>query len=302
MKKLLTSVLTLALVLCCFTFVGCTKDEDNDPKPATIEQTLAICDQFIADMQAIQTKISAPDYEYPTTDAVESSTPVRATDKSSIGIEYSNYMDFDYTYDFFENSTLGGETYTSSDCYLLIMYMSQYLDEKLDIYKGNNLDLNNVYKYNTEDNGYSATNYLKLINNNSKICLYFYQDTQYSYLYELTISLDDNKGWKSFEYKGFDQNNELLEFGYCEKSTNVSRVFDRGVVTYIETVKGIDEIYLTDINETTQKMIYIDGFSTDSMNVIQSQAYSYFETLNIENIADSIDITNAVEIEVNLGE
>ena len=59
MKKLLTSVLTLALVLCSFTFVGCDlfKDKDNT-KPATIEQTLAICDQFIADMQAIETKIN----------------------------------------------------------------------------------------------------------------------------------------------------------------------------------------------------------------------------------------------------
>ena len=58
-----------------------------------------------------------------------------------------------------------------------------------------------------------------------------------------------------------------------------------------------NKIGCVDIDETTQKMLYVDNFLIDSMNEMQRKAYAYFETLNIQNIVNNIDSTNAVEIE-----
>lgn len=295
MKKLLTSVLTLALVLCCFTFVGCTKDKE---KPATIEQTLAVCDQFIADMKAVETKISAQNYEYPTIDALRASKAVDGTDKSSIGIEYSNYMDFDLTYDFKQGAYGPYDTYAPSDFYIEMAEMSEYFGIYFDIYKNNNLQLNNTYKFDTEDDENPVTIYLKLINDNSRICLSMYMDYTeggYSYNYDYIINLNNNSSWKSFELKNFSQN--YLTYMYVEKATDNARIFNKFIA-----VENEETARLTDVDETTQKMLYIDEFMTDSMNVIQAKAYNYLESLNLEDIVDDIDTANATEIQVDLGE
>lgn len=292
MKKLLTRVLTLALVLCCFTFVGCTKYEDNDPKPATIEQTLAICDQFIADMQAIQTKISAPDYEYPTTDAQASAKQVADTDKSSMGIEYSNYMDFDYNYDFDQDQ--GHEPNSPSyEIYPDAVEMGEALDMYIQVYKDNRLQLNNVYSI-------GSSQYIKLTNNGSKISFSMSsRDFDDEFDGELIINIDKNSNWTSFEYKHYEKQDGTIACIIVEKATNANRVFNRYLEFEHITEYGFS---FADINETTQKMLYMDNFSINSMNVAQSKGYNYFETLNISSIADNIDTTNAVEIEVNLGE
>ena len=49
-------------------------------------------------------------------------------------------------------------------------------------------------------------------------------------------------------------------------------------------------------------MLYLGNYSRDNMNTMQMKADDYLNNLNIENIVDSIDITKAVKIEVNLGE
>ena len=292
MKKLLTSVLTLALVLCCFTFVGCTKDENNDPKPATIEQTLAICDQFIADMQAVQTKISAQDYVYPTTDAQASATQVLDTDKSSLDIEYSNYMDFDYNYDFDQDQ--GHEPNSPSyEIYPDAVEMGEALDMYIQVYKDNRLQLNNVYSI-------GSSQYIKLTNNGSKISFSMSsRDFDDEFDGELVINIDKNSNWTSFEYKHYEDDNGTSAYIIIEKSTDESRLFNRYLEFEYMTEYGFS---FTDIDETTQKMLYVDNFSLDSMNIMQSKAYGYFESLDIESIVNNIDTTKAVEIEVNLGE
>lgn len=286
MKKLLTSVLTLALVLCCFTFVGCTKEED--PKPATIEQTLAICDQFIADMQAIQTKISASDYEYPTVDAQASAKQVADTDKSSIGIKYSNYMDFDYNYDFDQDQ--GHEPNSPSyEIYPDAVEVGEALDMYIQVYKDNRLQLNNVYSI-------GSSQYIKLTNNGSKISFSMSsRDFDDEFDGELVINIDKNSNWTSFEFRDYDEMVTLYMF--IEKSTDQNRLFNRFIKIEEEIDFGIECV---DLDETTQKMLYVDEFFIDSMNVLESKVYTYLESLNIPSIIGNIDTTNAVEIEVNL--
>jgi hypothetical protein len=294
MKKILTSVLTLALVLCCFTFVGCTKDEE--PKPATIEQTLAILDNFVSDMKAIETKISAQDYVYPTIDAIRASQAVTDTDKSSIGIEYSNYMDFDYDYDFEQGTS--PEPYSPSyNFYPDIVEMS-FVSVYASIYEENGLKLDTTYTFTIEDDGDTETMFIKLTNDKSKVCFYVaFAGGEENEYHALQLNLNSNSNWVSFEYKVYDEE-DFVNYSYVEKSTNENRIFNR----YLSVEQENQGIGLIDLDETTQKMLYVDEFTTDSMNLNQSKVYNYLESLNIESISNDIDTTNAIEIEVNLGE
>ena len=294
MKKLLTSVLTLALVLCCFTFVGCTKDEDSAPKPATIEQTLTILDNFVSDMKAIETKISAQDYVYPTIDAIRASQAVANTDKSSIGIEYSNYMDFDYDYDFEQGTS--PEPYSPSYNFYPDIVEMPFVSVYASIYEENGLKLDTTYTFTIEDDGDTETMFIKLTNDKSKVCFYVaFAGGEENEYHALQLNLNSNSNWVSFEYKVYDEE-DFVNYSYVEKSTNENRIFNR----YLSVEQENQGIGLVDLDETTQKMLYVDEFTTDSMNLNQSKVYNYLESLNIESISNDIDTTNAIEIEVNL--
>ena len=294
MKKLLTSMLTLALVLCCFTFVGCNLFKDKE-KPATIEQTLAICDQFIADMQAINTKISAQDYVYPTTDAQSSATSVSSYARSTLGIRYLNYMDFD-TQEVFNQDL--GYPITAIDVLLdmsengAISTLAYIIEE----YKSQNLSLNTVYSF--EDVDYEGDySYFKLSNNNSQICCSYKNETSgdTTFIAEMIINLNSDNTWKSFEMKVVDLDSGVdIEYAYAEKSTDESRIFNRVIVGYID---GTD-VSLSDFDESCQKMLYVH-FHNEPTTDIQTQAVDYLESLNIESVVDGFDTTNDVEIQFN---
>lgn len=284
MKKIITSLLTLALVLCCFTFVGC-KDKGNQ-KPATIEATLEILDEFVADMQTVGDKIAADGYTYPTNNAIAASVPVKSTDKSSIGIEYSNYINFDYDYDFSQGSN--PEPYSPSYNFYPDATGMTSVNMYFQLYTNNNLQLNSVYEIRQDV-------FMRLTNDNSKITFTMISnEVNEEFNAEFVITLDTNFNWKSIEYKRFEIDG-YKSYTYIEKSTNENRVFNR-YISIEEDNQGVD---LVDLDETTQKMIYIDKFEIDSMNIIQSKVYNYLESLNIESFVDKIDIENAVEIEVN---
>ena len=289
MKKILTSMLTLALALCCFTFVGCDGFKNKDKKPATIEQTLEVLDQFVADMQAVGDKIAADGYVYPANNAIASSIPVIGTDISSIGIEYSNYIDFDYNYDFGQGSYL--EPYSPSYNFYPYAVGMTSVNSYFQLYKDNNFQLNTVYEIRQDV-------YIKLTNDNSKITFTMISnEVDEEFNAEFVITLDTNSKWKSVEYKHLEID-EYKSYLYIEKSTSENRVFDR----YISVEQEEGCINLVDLNETTQKMICIDSFETDSMNIIESKVYNYLESLNLENFVNNIDIANAVQFELNLGE
>lgn len=289
MKKFITSFLTFALIICCFTFVGC-KDKENNSKPATIEATLEILDQFVIDMQAVEDKILADGYTYPTNNAIADSVPVRSTDKSSIDIQYSNYIDFDYDYDF-EQGTLPEPYSPAYNFYPDATSMWTSIKSTfIGIYKNYNLKLNSVYEK-------SENVYIKLTNDNTKITFTIISnELDEEFNVEIIIYLDNDSNWKSVEYKHYEIDG-YRSYVYIEKSTNNNRIFNR-YISIEEDNQGVD---LVDLNETTQKMIYIDKFETDSMNIIESKVYNYLESLEIESFIDNINIENAVEIQDNLG-
>lgn len=287
MKKLLTSMLTLALVLCCFTFVGCAKD--NDPKPATIEQTLAICDQFIADMQAVQTKISAQDYVYPTTDAIRASKVVADTDKSSIGIQYSNYMDFDVeetlNEEFGDSFTVLDELFDATENGAV-----STLEFLAGEYKAQKLSLDVVYSIEDED----SISYIKLTNNNLKVCLsYKMLNTDGYYGAEIILNLNSDNTWKSFEMKAAEEDG-MVNYLYVEKSTDESRIFNQVIDGFID---GTD-IGIGDYNEIAQKMMYVH-FHNEPSDTIQTKALLYLRNLDIPSILDNFVTNNPVEIQIS---
>lgn len=300
MKKLLTSVLTLALLLCCFTFVGCDLFKDKDEqKVATIEQTLAICDQFIADMQAIQTKISAPNYEYPTIDAIRASKTVEDTDKSSIGIEYSNYEDFDINYNLDDDPE---HPYTIKDNYLEMMEIVYVADMYIDLYSENDLQLNESYRVNLNEYGDEGYTYTRLINDNNQINLSLCHsslDGLSKSFYDFTINID-NLNWVSWEFKQCYNDDEFFACAYIEKSTHEARIFDRYYLSRVDRESGTPLYDFEEVDEKVQKIIVVDEFSINSMNVLQSKIYNHHESLNIESIRDNIDIENAIETELDV--
>jgi len=299
MKKLLTTVLTVALVLCCFTFVGCTKDEEAEPKPATIEQTLTILDNFVKDMQAVETKISAQDYVYPTIDAIRASQAVADTDKSSIGIEYSNYEDFDIDYNFSEDSQY---PYTVKDNYLEIMEIIYVQDLYIDLYSENDLQLNSVYRVNLNEYGDMGYAYTRLVNNNNQINLslcFSSLDGLSRAFYDFAINID-NSDWTSWEFKQCYNDDEFFAYSYIEKSTHKARLFDRYYLSRLDAESGTPIYDFEEVDEKVQKIIVVDEFSINSMNVLQSKVYNHHVNLNIDGIRNNIDIENAIETELSI--
>lgn len=299
MKKLLTSVLTLALVLCCFTFVGCNKDKNPTPKPATIEQTLTILENFVADMKAVESKMSAQDYVYPTIDAIRASQAVADTDVSSIGIEYSNYEDFNI------DDNLGKDPqhpYTVKDSYLEIMDIVYVADLYIDLYSDNNLQLNASYKINLNDYGDIGYSFTRLVNNNNQINLSLCHsslDASSMSFFDLTINID-NSNWVSCEFKQCYDHDYFFAYMYIEKSTNEARLFDRYYLSVMDSETEIPLYSFEEVDEKLQKIFVVDEFSNNSMNVLQSKIYNHHVSLNIGGIRDSINIESAIETELNI--
>ena len=299
MKKLLTRVLTLALVLCCFTFVGCTKDEEPAPKPATIEQTLTILDNFVADMKAVETKISAQDYVYPTIDAIRASQAVAGTDKSSIGIEYSNYEDFDIDYNIGQDPQ---HPYTVKDNYLEMMEMIYVVDMYIDLYSENDLELNVSYRVNLNEYGETGYAYTRLINNNNQINLSLCHsslDGSRKVFFDFAININ-NSTWVSWEFKQCYNDDEFFACAYIEKSTHEARLFDRYYLSIVDAESGTPIYDFEEVDEKVQKIIVVDDFSIDSMNALQSKIYNHHVSLNIDSTRDNVDIENATETELSV--
>lgn len=293
MKKLLTSIITLSLIICCFAFVGCKNDKDNEVKPATVEQTLKIWENFMTDMKALETKISNQDYVYPTRDAIRASKAVSNTDKSSIGIEYSNYVDFDLEYNL---SGEPGHSYTIKEEYLELQETIYVVDLCMDLYGENNLKLNDSYRVNI--NRYGKYAYIRLNNDNSQINLRFCfssLDGSDKAYYDFTINIE-NSTWTSCEFKQCYNDDEFFGYAYLEKSTNEARIFDRFYFSTIDDEMATCE--LIDIDEKVQKLIHVDDFSIDSMNVLQSKVYNHHISLNIEDIREDFDFENATLTEL----
>lgn len=287
MKKLLTSVLTLALILCCFTFVGCKNEDDPG---LTIGQTLEICERFITDIKAVDTKISVQDYIYPTIDAQASAKQVADTDKSSIGVEYSNYDEFDYDEEFHEYLW----PFSVKELYLYADSDARDLKIYINMYKDNNWQLQETYKF-YYDAEKDMPMYIQLINyNNTKISLLIaVEEDGETYYEEYTINLNTDLSWKSFEYKQYSTEGDK-DYLYIEKANDSNRVFNR----YIEGDIYTTSCRIVDINEETQKTLYLEEFSTSAMTSIQSTAHIYLLNLNIQNVQYRFHIENAIETEV----
>ncbi len=299
MKKLLTSVLTLALLLCCFTFVGCKKEEKSAPKPATIEQTLTILNGFVSDMKAVETKMSAQDYVYPTIDAIRASQAVADTDKSSIGIEYSNYEDFDIDYNIGQDPQY---PYTVKDNYLEMMEMIYVAGMYIDLYSENDLQLNVSYRVNLNEYGDMGYTYTRLINNNNQINLSLCHsslDGSSKSFYDYTINIS-NSNWISWEFKQCYNDDEFFAYLYTEKSTHEARLFDRYYLSKVDAESATPIYDFEEVDEKVQKIIVVDEFSIDSMNAVQSKIYNHHVSLNIDNIRDSVDVENAMETELSV--
>ena len=297
MKKLLTSIITLSLIICCFAFVGCKKDKDKDtePKPATVEQTLTIWENFMTDMKEVETKISDQDYVYPIRDAIRASKAVSNTDKSSIGIEYSNYVDFDLEYNL---SGEPGHSYTIKEEYLELQEIISVGNLFFDLYSENDLKLNELYRVNLNEYGDEGYAYIRLNNDNSQInlsmCFSSLDGSDKAY-YDFTINTN-NTTWTSWEFKQCYNNDDFFGYVYLEKSTNEARIFDRYYFSTIDDEMATCE--LIDIDEKAQKLINVDEFSIDSMNVLQSKVYNHHVSLNIEDIRDNIDFEKATLTEL----
>ncbi len=299
MKKLLTSIITLSLIICCFAFVGCKKDKDKDtePKPATVEQTLITWENFMTDMKEVETKISDQDYVYPTRDAIRASNAVSDTDKSSIGIEYLNYIDFDFAYDFDEEP---GYSYTIKDEYLELQEIISVADLCMDLYSENDLKLDESYRVNLNEEGDEGYAYIKLINDNNQInlsmCFSSLDGSDKAY-YDFTINTN-NSTWTSWEFKQCYNDDDFFGYSYLEKSTHEARIFDRFYLSTLDDEMTTCE--LIDIDEEVQKLIHVDDFSIDSMNVLQSKVYNHHVSLNIEDIREDFDFENATLTELSI--
>lgn len=297
MKKLLTSVLTLALILCCFTFVGCKKKDNSG---LTIDQTLEICEQFILDMEATKTKISSQDYEYPITEAQASAKQVADTDKSSVGIEYSNYDEFDYDCEFIYYPTINSDTaigMSVKDLYvdeynLEAHYITSELEAYINMYKDNNWELGKTYKYYI-DREEETSYYIRLTGNSNKITIYE-ADDEGEWCAEYIINLNSDLSWKSFKNKGALTNGEAAEYIYVEKATDNNRIFNK----YITASVNATHCKLIDIDEEAQKILCVEKFAIDAMDLtaIQSSVYAYM--LNLPKAQNIVNKSKAIQTEV----
>lgn len=284
MKKLLKSALSLVLALSCFAFVGCDlfKEKAEEPKKvATIEESIAIYRQCDNELSEIWQGIyEDEDYQYKIAEAIAAATQVKSTDKSTMNIEYSNYLNFDI------NQTLiPGDSTPVLDLYApAVGSVFSRFDDLGRFFLMDYVELNNVYKV--------STTYSKVTNDNTKVQISFRfggSDTSFD---NCTIYYDSNSQWTAVERKVFSESG--LSYTYVKRATHESRIFDQCIQVY----KDGTTINAMEINEVTQKMIYVDDFTiSGTMDTLDAKVYDYVNSLNIPSITTIIDIESAIEAE-----
>ena len=151
--------------------------------------------------------------------------------------------------------------------------------------------LNNIYR--TGNPGVSSVTYCKVTNDNQKVQISFrFEDVAGKITYsEYLIHFDSNSQWTAFESKYFSE--EQVVYTYLKKATNENRIFDR----YLQISKSQNTITAIEIDETTQKMLYVDEFTTNNMEAVDTKVYNYFYSLNVSNIVNNIDVESAIVIQ-----
>ena len=294
MKKLLTSMLTFALVLSCFAFVGCSNK--IDPKLVSYEQAVEICDTIIGEINDIKTLI-ANGYAYPTDEAVLAATKVNDTDKSGFNIEYSNYKDYE-----FYGEANGHTLFSPKTLYPgAIGVFDSY--ERYVGFLNKDFKLNVSYKFVTNE----GEEFFKVTTEENKVNIYTIRNAVCT---RLVVELDFSNGisWKSLRSTHFSMNSSTGTQGYfhtiMDRSTDETRLLDRcaTVAWRIHSTSGPNQMQLGifDFEERTQKMLFEEGFvDPNTVEGVMQGLYNYASSIDYTSFSNVIDTANAVLIEVN---
>ena len=164
MKKFITRALSIILVMFCFVLAGCSGDGISS------KTVLTVCQQYIKDLDDYSETISDASFVYPLEGAVAAATVVNDTDKSKFGIEYLNYVDFE-----FQGDANGHSLFSPKIFYPVAIGVLSGLSDYVDNLDKDTFKLNKVYKFVFQD----GEEYFKAVVKNETLFVYVEKENYY---------------------------------------------------------------------------------------------------------------------------
>ena len=293
MKKFLTKTMVAALLFVSVLTAGCSFNNDISAKKA-----LGICNGYLNNIATFIETIEADGYTYPLETAQAVKVEVQDSDKSHIGVPYSEYLDFNFKTSARKESgdSAGNTLFAPKTLYKMSADVMYLFKDYVDCLTEDNFEFDTTYSYYKAP--YSRYEYFKMSVEDDTIYIHIRianNHTQYV--------IETNRGnWVSVDRRSItlDDSGKATSYNYfyLKKATQEGRLFDRhSVITWtIESTQDKrDQIRTYDLDETAQKMVFADNaFNPATVGGISKALRDFMLTLNFSDFVNAVDVANAV--------